>query len=193
MSHNLLVWISDKTSKCHLYSHRGTRMVLIVWVFNGLFATQPNNCTIFPMYLPLCLCFPFWSSAYWQMHRLKKRKMTSQILGIWTLFIFIFFPRVTALPVSSESAVCPSASQPLSALNAVLASHSSDAIYRKVKITEESPAKVVCNYVSGFFSSALIKGETEPIICHSHIISEICLPWFSFLCVKINKVLILHP
>lgn len=89
---------------------------------------------------------------------------------------FHFFPRVTALPVSSESAVCPSASQPLSALNAVLASHSSDAIYRKVKITEESPAKVVCNYVSGFFSSALIKGETEPIICHSHIISEIRLP-----------------
>lgn len=91
MSHNLLVWISDKTSKCHLYSHRGTRMGLIVWVFNGLFATQPNNCTIFPMYLPLCLCFPFWSSAYWQMHRLKRRKMTNQILGIWTLFIFIFF------------------------------------------------------------------------------------------------------
>lgn len=149
-------------------------MVLIVWVFNGLFATQPNNCTIFPMYLPLCLCFPFWSSAYWQMHRLEKNDKSD--LRNLNIVYFHFFPRVTALPVSSESAVCPSASQPLSALNAVLASHSSDAIYRKVKITEESPAKVVCNYVSGFFSSALIKGETEPIICHSHIISEIRLP-----------------
>lgn len=104
------------------------------------------------------------------------RKNDKSDLRNLNIVYFHFFPRVTALPVSSESAVCPSASQPLSALNAVLASHSSDAIYRKVKITEESPAKVVCNYVSGFFSSALIKGETEPIICHSHIISEIRLP-----------------
>lgn len=93
MSHNSFVWISDKISKCHLYSHRGTRMVLIVSFFNGLFATQPNNCTIFPMYLPLSLCFLFWSSAYWQMHWLKRRKMANQILGIWTLLIFSFFSK----------------------------------------------------------------------------------------------------
>lgn len=93
VSHNSFVWISDKISKCHLYSHRGTRTVSIVCFFNGLFATQPNNCTIFPMHLPLSLCFLLWSSAYWQTHRLKRRKMANQISGIWTLFIFSFFSK----------------------------------------------------------------------------------------------------
>lgn len=146
MSHNSFVWIASKISKCHLYSHRGTRMVSIVCFSNGLFATQPNNCTIFPMYLPLFLCFLFWSSAYWQStHRLKRRKMANQISGIWTLFVCSFFSkgycflsflgiRRVHLPPS------PWAEPHHWALNAVIARCSSDAVDPKVKVTKESPA-----------------------------------------------------
>ena len=130
--------------------------------FNGLFATQPNNCTIFPMYLPLSLCFLFWSSAYWQRHSLKRRKMANQILGIWTLFISSFFFSQGLLlykfPWNQTCAHLPPspwAEPHLCALNAVIASHSSDAIYHKVKITEESPAEVFC--VSGFFLLPYLK------------------------------------
>lgn len=66
-------------------------MVLIDHFSSGLFATQPNNCTIFPMYLSLSLCFLFWSSAYWQTQAEEKKNGKSDLRNLSTVCIFIFF------------------------------------------------------------------------------------------------------
>lgn len=170
----------DKISKHHLSSHRGTHVLSIVWFANGLFATQPNNCPIFPMYLPLSLCFLFWSSACWQTHRLERRKMANQTLGIWTLFMFSFFAKgycfTSFLGISHVSICLPAWASPhLCTQSAVTASCSRDARYHTCKITQESPAQAF--WVSSF---TRIKEESDPWSAILNMISAICLRDFLF-------------
>jgi len=43
----------------------------------------------------------------------EEKNGKSDLRNLNTVYVFIFFPRVTALQASSESDTCPSASQPL--------------------------------------------------------------------------------
>lgn len=150
----------DKISKHHLSSHRGTHVLSIVWFANGLFATLPNNCPIFPTVCHFSLCFLFWSSACWQTHRLEGREMANQTLGIRTLFMFSFFAKgycfTSFLGMSHVSICLPGLSLPSSLHPESWHCPTLQGCHTG-KTTQQSPAQVL--WVSSF---TFIKEESDP-------------------------------
>lgn len=136
-------------------------MVSIVWFLNGLFATQPNNYTIFTSVFATFPSLPlleFGLLADTQAEGEKNGK--SDVRNSSTVYIFIFVPGLlTALRVPwNQTWDCnlPAPEPSLCALNAVTALYPSDATSHKAKITKSHlPPCSVNTFLD--FSSALIK------------------------------------
>lgn len=88
---NSSVQRSDKISKHHLSSHRGTHVLSIVWFANGLFATPPNNCPIFSMCLPLFpLLPPLELSLLADAQAGEEKNGKSDLRNLNIVYVFIF-------------------------------------------------------------------------------------------------------
>lgn len=162
VSCNSCVQRPDKISKHHLPTEEHTRFQL----FGLLMDYLPLRLTIAPFSRRVChfsLCFLFWSSACWQTHRLERRKMANQTLGIWTLFMFSFFAKgycFTSFPGSSSHVfICLPGLSLSSSLHPspVTAPQSRDVRHHTGKTAQETPAQVF--WVSSF---SFIKEESDP-------------------------------
>lgn len=91
VSCNSSVQRPDKISKHHLSSHRGTHVLAIVWFANGLFATPPNNCPIFPTCLPLFPLLPLLElSLLADAQAGEEKNGKSGLRNLNIVYVFIF-------------------------------------------------------------------------------------------------------